>query len=191
MCTRCGNVNLQVKHFASNLHIITPLNPCEAFFGSERMQIAPRSSTWWKNPLSGLHLIVPICKHETWITRRPPTSNWSTKNSWNFKVLWVGKIFTFYHPRTLPSGLAVLTRVKLLFPLCRSCAEKEIGKEFSNRTEQCKHSAGERALIGSWTTIKLEKAHEKDYVITYIYGILNKIQRCFSSLHQNISKWRN
>lgn len=178
MCTRCGNVNLQVKHFASNLHIITPLNPCEAFFGGERMQIAPRSSTWWKNPLSGLHLIVPICKHETWITRRPPTSNWSTKNSWNFKVLWVGKIFTFYHPTNFTIWSGGTDKGQTSVPT-------------SHRTEQCKHSAGERALIGSWTTIKLEKAHEKDYVITYIYGILNKIQRCFSSLHQNISKWRN
>lgn len=83
--------NILQAIFTLSLHSI-PVKPFLV------VQIAPRSSTWWKNPLSGLHLIVPICKHETWITRRPPTSNWSTKNSWNFKVLWVGRIFTFYHP---------------------------------------------------------------------------------------------
>lgn len=86
--------NILQAIFTLSLHSI-PVKPFLV------VQIAPRSSTWWKNPLSGLHLIVPICKHETWITRRPPTSNWSTKNSWNFKVLWVGKIFYILPPYEL------------------------------------------------------------------------------------------
>ena len=45
---------------------------------------------------------------------------------------------------------------KLLFPLCRSCAEAKMAG-------CCMHSAEERALEGTWCTIELMKAVEKGY----------------------------
>lgn len=42
---------------------------------------------------------------------------------------------------------------------------------FQERNTQCNHSSEERALIGTWTTIQLEKAVKKGYIITYIYEV--------------------
>lgn len=62
-------------------------------------------------------------------------------------------------------------RQKFLFPLCRTCVEKEIDKQFQNREENCWHTAKERALTCTWCTLELEKAVEEGYIILYIYKV--------------------
>lgn len=66
---------------------------------------------------------------------------------------------------------------KLLFPLCKSCAQQQIKQKLLQRSETCPHSPEERALIGTWTTIELQKAVEKGYVIVYIYEVWHFQQR--------------
>ena len=53
---------------------------------------------------------------------------------------------------------------KLLFPLCRTCAETQ------NQNE-CLHANDERSLIGTWVTDELKKAVEKGYVIQKMYEV--------------------
>ena len=62
---------------------------------------------------------------------------------------------------------------KLLFPLCKTCTQQEIKQQPTNnkRSEKCPHSTEERTLTGTWTTLELQKAIEKGYIITYIYEI--------------------
>ena len=53
---------------------------------------------------------------------------------------------------------------KLLFPLCKSCAETE-------NQQECDHSDAERALSGTWVTCELEKALSLGYKINEIYEV--------------------
>ena len=64
-----------------------------------------------------------------------------------------------YHP-VLPFRI----KGKLVFPLCRSCAENE-------RQESCKCSDEDRCLIASWCTPEFIKAVECGYVILNIYEV--------------------
>ena len=50
---------------------------------------------------------------------------------------------------------------KLLFPLCRTCAEQ------SNQ-ERCTHSDDERALEGTWVTLEVQEAQKLNYKIEKI-----------------------
>lgn len=54
---------------------------------------------------------------------------------------------------------------KLLFPLCRTCAEDQI--------DSCNHSEKERALTGAWVSLEIETAVEKGYLVSFcIYNLL-------------------
>ena len=48
-----------------------------------------------------------------------------------------------------------------MFPLCRTCAD-------SLPQEPCQHGNRERAIHGTWVSLELEKALEKDYQLLKI-----------------------
>ncbi|XP_049334558.1 uncharacterized protein LOC125801697 isoform X1 [Astyanax mexicanus] len=54
---------------------------------------------------------------------------------------------------------------KLMFPLCRTCAEQE------NQLQSCTHSDKDRSITGTWVSIELMKAIEKGYVVTKIHEV--------------------
>ena len=62
---------------------------------------------------------------------------------------------------------------KLFFPLCRTCAQQQIKQQPANnkRSEKCPHSPEERSITGTWTTLELQKAVEKGYIIAHIYEV--------------------
>ncbi|KAL1280074.1 hypothetical protein QQF64_014674 [Cirrhinus molitorella] len=70
------------------------------------------------------------------------------------------------HP-TLPYRAAE----KLMFPLCRTCAEQQ------NQTLPCMHTDEERAIHGCWVSIELLKAVEKGYIVTKIDEVWHFPQR--------------
>ncbi|CAM5130676.1 unnamed protein product [Natator depressus] len=53
---------------------------------------------------------------------------------------------------------------KLMFPLCRTCAE-------TVQRETCTHTDEERAILGTWCTVELNAAIAKGYVVAKIYEI--------------------
>lgn len=57
---------------------------------------------------------------------------------------------------------------KLLFPLCRTCAEQRQSLE---PEYQCLHSESERCLTGTWVSTELHKAMDMGYRIERIYEI--------------------
>ena len=61
-----------------------------------------------------------------------------------------------YHA-VLPIKIQCDKSEKLLFPLCRRCAE--------TKQHECNHTEDERAFIGTWCTNELEKAIEKGYEV--------------------------
>ncbi|KAK3737383.1 hypothetical protein QZH41_011514 [Actinostola sp. cb2023] len=54
---------------------------------------------------------------------------------------------------------------KLMFVLCRTCAEQ------TKQTGRCRHNAEERALVGTWTTPELKKAVALGYIILDVYEV--------------------
>ena len=70
---------------------------------------------------------------------------------------------TVHPPRgLLHSVLPQRCNGKLMFPLCRTCAEQE------NKTTPCHHNDDERSILGCWVSIELVKAIEKGYVVARI-----------------------
>ena len=68
-----------------------------------------------------------------------------------------------YHP-VLPYRVKCGQAEKLMFPLCRTCAE--------NKSQiECDHAPDERFLIGTWTTDEVNKAIEKGYSVVKVYEV--------------------
>nr|DAC81393.1 TPA_asm: PolB-C [Pimephales minnow adintovirus] len=79
---------------------------------------------------------------------------------------------TVYPPRKLLHPvLPYRCQGKLMFPLCRTCAQEQ------NQTTSCSHNDHERALSGCWVSIELLKAVEKGYVIAKIDKVWHFPQR--------------
>lgn len=54
-------------------------------------------------------------------------------------------------------------RNKLVFTLCRTCAE--------NESRQCTHNDNDRALVGTWVSLEIKKALELGYVVADIFEV--------------------
>jgi hypothetical protein len=68
-------------------------------------------------------------------------------------------------PRNLTNGvLPFHVNGKLLFPLCRTCAETE-------QIDVCKHKEDERALYGVWVSEELKQAVENGYEVKTIFCV--------------------
>ena len=68
-----------------------------------------------------------------------------------------------YHP-VLPQRIKVDSYEKLVFTLCKTCAE-------TRNQNKCKHTDTQRSFIGTWTTDEVSKALEKGYKILRIYEV--------------------
>ena len=66
-----------------------------------------------------------------------------------------------YHP-VLPVKMQCGKFKKLLFPLCRTCANTQ-------QQEKCTHTDGERSFLGTWCSNEIHKAVEKGYKVTKVY----------------------
>lgn len=81
----------------------------------------------------------------------------------------VSKYFGIIKCRILPPRqlyipvLPAKIRNKLVFALCKTCAEYEL--------DDCKHTDSERALDGTWVSIEVQKAIELGYKIIQIYEV--------------------
>ena len=52
---------------------------------------------------------------------------------------------------------------KMMFPLCKTCAEES--------SSTCTHTKDERALVGTWVTLEVFKALDSGYRLLYVYEI--------------------
>lgn len=167
------NTNPKIKQFVDKLDIVTPLNPREAFFGGrtnaiklyhktesdEQIHYDDMTSMY---PCANMKCGYPV-GHPEFIDQ-PGTTDIS-----KFYGLVKCKIlppYELYHP-VLPYRY----ESKLLFPLCKTCAQNGVKQELLQRSKKCAHSTEERSLTDTWTTIELEIAIEKGYVIVYIYEV--------------------
>ncbi|XP_062614172.1 uncharacterized protein LOC134275908 [Saccostrea cucullata] len=85
----------------------------------------------------------------------------------------VRSYFGLIHCRVLPPRglyhpvLPYRTGGKLLFPLCRTCAERQD----STSQHRCQHTDQERSLTGTWVTTELHKALDMGYTLERIHEV--------------------
>ena len=68
-----------------------------------------------------------------------------------------------YHP-VLPQRIKVDSYEKLVFTLCKTCAE-------ARNQNECKHTDTNRAFIGTWNTDEVNKAIDKGYKVLRTYEV--------------------
>ncbi|XP_053139987.1 uncharacterized protein LOC128339695 [Hemicordylus capensis] len=88
--------------------------------------------------------------------------NWYEENK--SKMFDMQKKLAYYCQKDVDILIPVKMNGKLMFPLCRLCAD-------SQQLEQCSHNDEERALVGTWCTVELEVAVAKGYRVAQIYEV--------------------
>ena len=66
--------------------------------------------------------------------------------------------------------LPVAIRSKLIFPLCKTCAEE-------NEQSYCTHRFGQRYLRGTWTTAELHYAMDRGYKVVEVFEVWHWTER--------------
>ena len=165
------NKNKEFQKFAKDFdqEIVEPLNPRDSFYGGRTnatkllykfkenecgryvdfCSLYPTVQYYQKYPIS----------HPTKI-HNPEKYCKSLYGLIKCKVVPPRKL---YHP-VLPQRIKVDSYEKLVFTLCKTCAETK------NQTK-CKHTDTQRSFIGTWTTDEVSKAFEKGYKIPRIYEV--------------------
>ena len=183
-----------LKEFVETLDIITPLNPREAFFGGKTNAIKLHHKVEENEQIhySDMILLYPCANleceypigHPEFIDQ-PKTTDIS-----RYYGLVKCKILP---PQLCHPVLPYRYDSKLLFPLCRTCAQQQIKQQPTNnkRSETCPHSIEEQTLTGIWTTLELQKAIEKNYVITYeneVWHFKQRSKKLFQSYIKTFMK---
>jgi hypothetical protein len=157
--------NPPLQQFIQTLDIQDPLNPRDALYGG------------WTNATrlyceEGDMRYVDVCSLYPYVLKYKPfpighpqiiTSDFEDVNQ--FFGLIRCRVFP---PRGLCHPvLPCKTGGKLLFPLCRTCAEeRDLGPD-----SRCQHTDSERSLTGTWVTSELQKALELGYRLDQIYEV--------------------
>lgn len=157
--------NLQMKAFVEQLDIVMPLEPSDAFYGGRTKEytlykevsneveieyydftsLYPWVNKTWKIPIGQPEII---------------TEHFGSLDGYEglvkFKVLPPKDLF---HP-VLPCKV----NGKLLFHLCKACAE-------SKNQLPCNHSDDQRAFRDTWVTDELKRVLSKRYEIIQLYEV--------------------
>ncbi|VDO12277.1 unnamed protein product [Brugia timori] len=160
------------KKLDKETEIVEPLNPRDALFGGRTevfklKYVLDKSNASMKKPEYGdvvslYPTVMAQCDypigHETKILR--PSA---------YDENWFGVIKCkleaprdLYIP-VLPVKVKTAKSKKLLFPLCRKCAELQ--------QANCDHDVVDRQFIGTWTTAEVVVALKKGYKIVEIYEV--------------------
>ena len=167
-CDFKRNRNLKEFKKSWNREVVTPLNPREAFYGGR----TNASKLLYKCKNNQKIRYIDVCSlyptvqfydyypvgHPIKICK-PQTYDPEWYGIIKCKVIPPRKL---YHP-VLPVKIKMEKSEKLLFPLCLTCARKEI--------KECAHSDSERAINGTWTTDELNKSISKGYRIDEIHEV--------------------
>ena len=164
-----------LQAYLTDLHLVTPLEPRDAFFGG-------------RTNAATLHSEADLSRGEE-IRYVDVTSLYPTVNKYDEYPVGHPTIIT--HPEdqdiTHYFGLAKVevqaprhlfhpvlphrSSGKLTFPLCRTCVTQEMEKPLTERSYRCQHSDEERMFVGTWCTPELLQAQEEGYVVKRIHEV--------------------
>ena len=163
--------NKDFLKFAKNFtqEIVEPLNPRDAFYGGRTN--ATKLLYNFKGNECGRY--VDFCSPYPTVQyyQKYPIGH-TTKifNPEKHDKSWYGLIKCkvvppkgLYHP-VLPQRIKVHSYEKLVFTLCKACAE-------TRNQNKCEHTDAERIFIGTWKTDEVKKAMIKGYTIAKTYEV--------------------
>ncbi|XP_052817114.1 uncharacterized protein LOC128243395 [Mya arenaria] len=194
-------VNLDMKQYIQKLEFVGPLEPRDAFFGgrTEGFKLYEEASSEQEINYYDVTSLYPYVNK----TRKIPLGHPEIVTE-NFQDIthYEGLIKCKILP---PRGLylpvlPVKSNGKLLFSLCRSCADQY-------QQSPCQHTDSERAFLGTWVTDEVKLAMSQGYKIVEIYevwhfkdisqydpdskcgGIFTEYVNTFLKLKQEASGW--
>ena len=146
-----------LKEFLDTLEITDPLHPREAFFGGRTNAITLYSKV---DKSKGEEIrYIDVTSLYPWVNKYAeypighPEIITNPENQDITSYFGIAKVtiippFQLFHP-----VLPYRCKGKLVFPLCKTCAETEMRKEFTERSAICNHSSEERAITGTWCNV--------------------------------------
>ena len=159
------------QKFAKNFtqEIVEPLNPRNAFYGGRTNAIKLLYN--FKENECGRYVdfcsLYPTVQYYQKYPIGHPTKIF---NHEKYDKSWYGlikcKVFPpirLYHP-VLPQRIKVDNYEKLIFTLCKTCAE-------TRNQNKCNHTDAKRSFIGTWTTDEISKAIDKGYKVLRTYEV--------------------
>jgi len=165
----CMKRDPEVREITNNIHIKSKLNPRDAFRGG---RVEPGHLFYnIENSRYGLGLqYLDICSlypsvncFEDYPVGHPEiiTSNFDKSLKPYFGLVQCAVL----PPRNIRSGVLPLhAGNKLMFPLCRTCAE-------TRQVQLCRHDVPERLLYGVWVSKELKLAIKKGYEVIEIFCV--------------------
>ena len=156
--------NEDLKQFLKDLNVSSPLRPVDALFGGRTNALRLHYECTEDEEIKVLDFtsLYPFCNSRCAYPVGHPkiiTENFDPLSTY----------FGFVKCRILPPRgmfLPVLpfrTKGKLLFPLCRTCAEQEV--------DSCEHTDDQRAWDGTFVSPELQKAVEMGYCVLHLYEV--------------------
>ena len=168
-CELAKNLDFKKWLKENDVEIVTPLNPRDAFFGG-RTNVTKLKYDFKDNEKGRYVDFVSLYPTVQYFKTYPVGYPTKILNPITYDSKWFGFIKckvdppdNLYHP-VLPVRTHCGKSEKLLFPLCRTCAEQQ-------QQTQCDHNVDERSITGTWCTNEINKAIEKGYRITRIYEV--------------------
>jgi hypothetical protein len=149
--------NPPLQQFIQDLDIQDPLNPRDALYGGRTNATRLYCEEGDMRYVDVCSLYPYVLKYKPFPIGHPQIINSDFGDVNDYFGLIRCRVFPprgLYHP-----VLPYKTGGKLLFPLCRTCAEhSDLGPD-----DRCQHTDSERSLTGTWVTSELQKALELGY----------------------------
>ncbi|XP_061181223.1 uncharacterized protein LOC133189847 [Saccostrea echinata] len=154
-----------LQNYVRDLDIPDPLNPRDALYGDRTNATKLYCEEGDMRYVDVCSLYPYVLKHRPFPLGHPQIITDQFQD--------VRTYFGLIHCRVLPPRglyhpvLPYRTGGKLLFPLCRTCAERQD----STSKHRCQHADQERSLTGTWVTTELHKALDMGYTLERIYEV--------------------
>lgn len=157
--------NFELQEFVGNLNFQDPLNPREALYGGRTNATRLFCTEGDMRYVDVCSLYPFVLKHRPFPMGHPEIITENFEEISNYFGLIQCQVLPprgLYHP-----VLPYRTGGKLLFPLCRTCAQKLC----QDPQYRCQHTDSERCITGTWVTSELQKALECGYQLKKIYEV--------------------
>ena len=162
-----------VKDFVTNLQLVQPLQPRQAFFGGRTGAVALHAKAEDGEEIR----YVDVTSLYPWVNKNArypighPTiltqpRDQDITNYFGIALVDVLPPHNLFHP-----VLPVRSGNKLTFPLCAGCVNEQQNKPMLERSDVCNHTPEERMLRGTWATPEIKKAVEKGYHLLQIHEV--------------------
>ena len=157
----------EYKTVAKKTEIIEPLNPRDAFFGgrTEAFKLKVDDPNKKIKYIDVCSLYPTVMFYDDYPIAHPTKIIKPNYYDYNWFGLIKCKVVApknLYVP-VLPVKVKMCKAEKLVFPLCLKCAE--------NQQSTCSHTESERAFVGTWSSVEVNKALEMGYIVDEIYEV--------------------